>query len=80
MLKMANKLSDGSYACSVCGENYGSMVKADRCREQHDMLYIPMSRSELNLLLHAIVLEDVSAIPDSLRLTLEKYQRASFRA
>jgi hypothetical protein len=77
---MANKLSVGYYACSICGEKYGSMVNADRCRDSHDMLYIPISKSELNLLLHAIVLEDVSAIPNSLRLTLEKYQRASFRS
>lgn len=78
-LKMANKLLDGSYACGICGAKYPSSTRADQCRDEHDILYIPMTREEFNLLLHAIAFDDIGTIPDSLRKTLEKYQRANFK-
>jgi len=76
---MAIKVQDMGYACSICGRIYSTSAKADSCREQHDMLYIPMSRTELNRLLNALLLGDVSLVPDSLHETLRKYQKAQFR-
>lgn len=71
---MAIKLIDG-FACSICGKVFPQASQADVCREQHDMLYIPMSRTELNRLLNALVLNQVELVPDSLYTTLRKYTK-----
>lgn len=67
------------YACSICNRIYPTPAKADSCREEHDMLYIPVSKTELNRLINAIGLGDVSLIPNSLLDTLRKFQRGHFR-
>lgn len=72
---MAIKTIDGSYACGVCGKTYPTPAKADSCRDSHDMLYIPMSTSELNLLLNAIISNNFNLVPASLFETLRKYAR-----
>ena len=73
---MANKLPDGSYACSVCGTKHPTPAKADGCRDSHQLLYIPMSKTELNRLLNAIMLDDMTIVPQHLIITLQKYARA----
>lgn len=72
---MATKLIDG-YACSVCGTKYGNPGQADGCRDSHQLLYVPMSKTELNRLLNALVLDDVTLVPNHLIETLRKYARA----
>lgn len=72
---MALKLPDGKFACSICGTKYPQAIKADGCRDSHQLLYIPMSKSELNKLMHAIVMDDFSLVPPHLLQTLQKYAR-----
>lgn len=72
---MAIRLHDGSFACSICGEKYSQSSRADGCRDSHDMIYIPMSKDELNKLIHAIVMDDTSILPTNLLQTLQKYAR-----
>lgn len=72
---MAIKMLDNSYACSVCGSKYPTPAKADGCRDSHQMLYVPMSKTELNRLLNAIMLDDVTMIPGHLIDTLQRYAR-----
>lgn len=72
---MAKKLRNGKFACSVCGFEYSSAPHADGCRDSHQLLYIPVSKTELNRLLNAIVLGDLDLIPEHLILTLQKYAR-----
>lgn len=74
---MATKLSDGTFACSICGAKYPSPAHADGCRDSHQLLYIPMSKTELNRLLNAIVLDQVETVPQHLIETLRKYARFS---
>lgn len=74
---MAQALKDGTFACSICGKIYASPAHADSCRDSHEMLYIPITKTELNRLLSAIYSEDYEIIPFSLIQTLKKYARAS---
>lgn len=73
---MAIKLSDGTYACSICGKKYPNPAVADGCRESHQMLYIPMSKTELNRLIHALMNEDFNLVPGHLWETLQRYSKA----
>lgn len=72
---MAQKLLDGSYACSICGAKYPNPVAADTCRDSHDIIYIPMTTTELNRLLNAIMINNTEIIPMSLINTIQKYAR-----
>ena len=72
---MAKTLRDGMFACSVCGEKYSSPQHADACRDAHNLLYIPMTKDELNLLLNSIYIGNFSILPVSLIETLKKYAR-----
>lgn len=72
---MAQTLADGTFACSVCGKVHYNVIQADACRDSHDMIYIPMSRTELNRLINAIMLDKVDIVPESLLTTLRKYAR-----
>lgn len=72
---MAKRLVTGKYICTICHSEYSYESQADSCRDSHDIVYIPMTKTELNRLLHAIAFGDLSIIPDSLNATLKKYQR-----
>jgi hypothetical protein len=72
---MAKTLIDGGFACSICGARYASVQHADACRDTHDLLYIPISKAELNLLLNAIYTDNAKLVPMHLILTLQKYAR-----
>lgn len=72
---MATKLKDGTFACSICGAVYPAAAHADGCRDSHQLLYVPMSKTELNRLINAIVLDKVEMVPEHLLSTLRKYAR-----
>lgn len=72
---MAITMNDGTYACSVCGERYKVSSQADGCRDSHQLLYIPISKTELNRLLNAIMMDDAKLVPAHLISTLQKYAR-----
>lgn len=72
---MAKKLVTGKYLCSYCEQKFDSPSMADACRESHDIVYIPMTKTELNRLINGIMLGDLSIIPESLHTTLRKYQQ-----
>ena len=72
---MAIEMRDGSYACSVCGTKHSTSARADGCRDSHQLLYVPMSKTELNRLLNAILTENFDLVPAHLLDTLRKYAR-----
>ncbi len=71
---MAQKVLDG-FACSVCGKKYSSAAHADGCRDSHQLVYVPMTRTELNRLLNAVMLDQMDLVPPHLIETLQKYAR-----
>lgn len=74
---MAIELKTGEFACLICGERYSTSAKADTCKISHEMLYIPMTKTEVNRLLNAIILGDLSLIQENTIETLRKYARAA---
>jgi hypothetical protein len=72
---MAIKLENDRFACSICGTVYASPAHADGCRDSHQLVYVPMSKTELNRLLNAIALDDMNLVPPHLISTLQKYSR-----
>lgn len=72
---MAKEKVNGKFACSVCEKEYASAIHADACRDAHDLLYIPMSKDQLNRLINAIYANNMEIVPPSLIRTLQKFAR-----
>ncbi|KKN45721.1 hypothetical protein LCGC14_0680390 [marine sediment metagenome] len=54
---MAVKTKTG-YKCFYCEKSFTHPEKADVCRDSHDLVYIPMSREDLNKLRNFIMIPD----------------------
>jgi hypothetical protein len=76
---MALKMADGTFACTICGVKHAKEIDADRCKSSHELLYIPMTKTELNRLVNALFLGKPELVPESLFETLRRYQQASVR-
>lgn len=67
------------YYCSYCNQGYAKPVDADACRTKHDLIYIGLSRSDLNHLLQFIHLRQEEHLTPTLVNNLRKYLRGSRR-
>lgn len=72
---MAVKLRDGTYVCAICGSKHPNPPAAEACKESHQVLYIPMTKTELNRLIHALMQENFNLVPSSLWNTLQRYAK-----
>ena len=50
---MAIKTLNG-YRCSYCNREFPSQVLADSCRDAHEIIYLPITKEDLNRLLQFI--------------------------
>lgn len=51
---MAIKVDEDKYKCFFCGEEYKFERQADECTASHNLIYVPMTVSELNHLIRYI--------------------------
>ena len=73
---MAVKVS-GGYACGYCGKVFPNPIGADDCKTKHELIYVPITKSDLNRLINFIYLKDESLLTQSLIDTLSKYLRGN---
>lgn len=70
---MAIKDKDGKgYFCSYCGKKYSHSQEADQCRDSHDLVYIALTKEDLNRLLSFIQLKNEELLTESLMRALTK--------
>jgi hypothetical protein len=72
---MANKNTDGKYVCSYCGKLYSHPQAADACRDGHALIYIGLTKEDLNRLLMFIQLKQDELMTESLWKALNKPRR-----
>ena len=72
---MANKDEYNRYVCSYCGKPFHRAQEADACRDSHALLYIGITKEDLNRLLMFVRLKDDDLITDSLWRALNKPRR-----
>lgn len=63
-----------SFVCDFCGVVYPTMEKATECENSHDVVYVPLQRSDLKRLLSFITTGNPDWISSSLIKTLQKYK------
>ena len=44
---MALKTKDGKYQCSYCGKIYNELTPANKCRTDHDLIYIGLTMEDI---------------------------------
>jgi hypothetical protein len=73
---MAIKVPTG-YACGYCGKVFTDGVKADKCKEEHELIYVPLTYDDLNRLLHYIQFGEEYVLSEQLVNTLQRYLRGN---
>jgi len=68
-----NRLT-GKYICSYCLKEFDQWQEADTCRDAHDLIYVQISKQDLNRLIMFMHLKDDSLITESLMSSLNKYR------
>ena len=68
-----NKLT-GKYLCSHCLKEFDQWQEADECRDKHNLLYVQISKEDLNRLVMFLNLKDDSLLTKSLIDSLYKYR------
>ncbi len=63
------------WRCGYCRLPYETSEKAEKCKESHDIVYVGLSRSDLNRLVNFIYTGEEQLITDSLLDNLKKYLR-----
>lgn len=54
------------YICSYCRQVYPTDAKADACRNKHDLIYLALSKEDLNKLAQFIFSKDDTLITEGL--------------
>jgi len=70
---MAIKLADGRYKCGWCNKIYVYPLDADACKESHDIVYVPMLRSDVGRLKQFLMTKDEELITETLYNSITKY-------
>jgi len=73
---MAIKSKDGKgYICSYCEKKYSHPQEADQCRDAHELIYIALTKEDLNRLLQFLQLKQDELLTRSLVRSLTKVRR-----
>lgn len=74
---MALQIRPGIWGCSYCQKTYTNATEADACRETHELIYVPLTKTDLNRLLNFIWSKNEKYLTKSLMDTLSKYLRGN---
>lgn len=74
---MAIRLPSGDWACGYCGTTYVDPAKADACRESHELIYVPFTKTDLNRLINFLYTRNEELLTKSLLDTLTRYLKGN---
>jgi hypothetical protein len=72
---VAHKTKKGKYTCSYCNKEYDTPTLADKCRDGHDLVFVPFSREDINRLAQFIVVKEDKLLTETLVKSILKYRR-----
>lgn len=78
---MAIRISNNKFKCSICGKMFPQEIECDIHRDKdHDIVYIPILREDLNRLNLFIRIKDDKLLTQSLVSTIMNYAKQSAKA
>jgi hypothetical protein len=60
------------YECSYCRKYFTNKFKADDCRDSHDLVYVPLARTDVARLLQFIITKEERILTEPIYLTLQQ--------
>jgi len=72
---MALKTKKGKYKCSYCNKEYDNPTQADTCRINHDLVYVPLSKEDINRLAQFIITKEEKLLTESMVKSILKHRR-----
>lgn len=70
-------MSKDKNICFYCRKWYANPDKARECENEHDVIFVPILKEDLNRLLNFIATGDRTLLTERLSRTLFRYTRAS---
>lgn len=67
----------GLWYCSHCGSTHPSEAKADACRDEHELIYVPFTKTQLNRLIQFLFTGEEALLTPDLMSVLTKYLRGN---
>jgi hypothetical protein len=78
---MAIRLSNNRFKCPICGEIFSQAIACDMHRDkEHDIIYVPLLREDLNRLNLFIRMKDDTLLTRSLVTTIMNFAKQSAKA
>lgn len=74
---MAIKVADKKFKCSYCNKLYMNVQLADSCRDSHDLVYLQISRSDLNRLINFLYNHDEELLTPTLINSLKRKMKGN---
>jgi hypothetical protein len=71
---MVTKVGD-SYRCSLCQTAHSTALLADACEQSHSVIYVPMTKEDLNSLMQFIYTGEQKVLNEDLVRKLEQYRK-----
>jgi hypothetical protein len=72
---MAFKNSKGEYFCSYCEKTFKHVQEADACRDNHNLVYVPLTAADLNHIIQYFYTQEEDLLDPKLIKRLQKYSR-----
>ncbi len=69
---------EGGWKCGYCYKFFTNPVDAENCKENHQLIYVAISKEDLNKLINFIYIGDEKILPDTLVERLQRYLANSF--
>jgi len=78
---MAIKIEKGKdkdkYSCSYCGKVFGNFFLADECRDNHNIIYLPLSSQDIGKLHQYIYTHDDRLLSETLIKQIKHYVKVA---
>ena len=68
----------GGYECGYCRKFYTNPVDADNCKESHDLVYVALSKDDLNRLVTFLFTREEAVLGERIVERLQSYLKGSF--
>jgi len=72
---MAIKNKNGEYLCSYCSKIFVHPQDADACRDNHNLIYVALTKEDLSRIMQFIVTKDDDLLGERLIKRLQAYAR-----
>jgi len=78
--KNSNGEEETKYKCIYCDKLFSDELKAQSCVKNHDLIYLPISKNDLNRLNQFFFLGDNKLLTESLIRIVQKYAKQAVRS